>query len=173
MNRIFCRSAVSLLLASLTVSAAGELPTVGNDADRYYVAVVEDVAQGPALLAGDYAEAIDKLADQSDRRFSTRNNLCAAYIAAKDLTMAEQACDVAVSVSQRGLRHRDDWQRKEKRREHAYALTNRGVAAALTGRSEEALRDFQLAVKLDSTLPEPAANLRRLESKTRNVLAEL
>lgn len=157
-----------ILLATSAISstAADEVPS------HYAVTVVEDAAQGDTLLAGDVDQAIEQLTAQSGRQFATYNNLCVAHILANNLSAAKEACDAAVAVGKRRILGKDDWERTMAQRHYAHALANRGVAFALDGQTQAALRDFQLATTKGRGLSEPAANLRKLQLALRAVVAK-
>jgi hypothetical protein len=53
-------------------------------------------------------------------------------------------------------------ERQAVRRLHAVALSNRGVAFAVSGQNERAQADFEAAARIESRLKEPAINLARL-----------
>lgn len=146
------RALLSVVLTLVTHTALAAEPA----AQRYNMTAFVDHAYGEALVAGDYAATIDALADRKVRkanRLPASNNLCVAYVLAKDIANAKQACEAAVKLAKHSPRG-----------DKAITLTNRGVIRALTGEIAEAKEDFQAAIKLRKDLPEPLHNLTRLES---------
>lgn len=137
---------------------------------RYTMAVIEDAAQGGKVLAGNYDEAIGKIRTKSRRsihRFYSANNLCVAFVMARDLENAATACDAAVSTMQTVLEESAKVARRSAnalayRKYMAIALSNRGVFRAVMGENDLALDDFRSAMELEVKIPTPAINMARL-----------
>lgn len=161
----------SLKLVRFVGSVALALAALGAHAqpDLYHTVVFEDSAQGEALVQGQIEEAIASLtADQGPNfsSFEINNNLCVAYMAAKDLSSASVACDAAVRTSTANRALRNLWSTKRARNnDRAVALLNRGVLNALNGDIDSAREDFSASARLDSRLDAPRANLSRLLSR--------
>lgn len=137
-----------------------------QNADAYRMAAISDAAYGEDLLLGQYERLIGELGGKKVRqseRFVVHNNLCVAYVLAKDLDNARRACDVAVKTSARS----------QIAKHVAVALTNRGVIYALSGDTAAARRDFKAAIKARRNLAEPNENLMKLETRDRAALAAL
>lgn len=168
----FSPLAVTLALFSAffsTTSAVAELDSAElNNDDLFRVVVFEDSANGEALMKRDVVTAIDDLAprvDNAKARFVERNNLCAAYIVAKNVEEARDVCEAAVKIGNRRVRDASVWSAYSLRRNFAVALTNRGVLNALVGETDAAARDFEKAARMNRTMEEPRANLERLAER--------
>lgn len=151
-----------LLMAALAGSTAH-----AKDYIPFSVVVIEDAAEGDTLMQRDADAAIDKLTANTARlaRFPEHNNLCVAYIVAKDAAAAREACERAVTTGERRARDAGTWRGPAFRRDYAISLTNRGVLHALTGHAELAAADFKAAHRLYRRLKEPQANLDRLADR--------
>lgn len=152
--------AIALALATQALSATEQAP------EPYHMAVISDAAYGEVLLLGDYGLVIKEFDGKKiplREQFPVHNNLCVAYVMAKDTDNAERACDVAVTVGKRGAAARD----------LAVALMNRGVVRAISGDNAGARQDFKLAIRTHRGLKAPNENLARLESREGNAVASL
>lgn len=174
MNRSFTNTFASpLVMAGLAMAAMlSSNATLAQSTvpDAYRVAVILDQAHGEELLAGDYKSIIAQLADSETRRstrFELSNNLCVAYIMAKDAENALHYCEIAVRSSEKELRRSDAWTRHTHKTDKAIALSNRGVVKALTGDLSGAKTDFESAISLRVRLDEAAVNLNRLVANRR------
>lgn len=129
---------------------------------------IEDSAQGALVKAGRYEEAIKRISARPVRgdAFAANNNLCIAYAKTMALYEAVIACEAA--VDSRELRKRAAFQHssvaRQKLRDRAIALSNRGVLRFAIGDLEGAREDFEASIALDSGLEEPGENLLRLQA---------
>lgn len=159
--------AIAGALAWGTASAHVEEPA-------YTVGVIADVAKGRSILAEHYDGSITRLEAREARginRFYVANNLCVAYLKTGRLEEARRACDTAVTTMESYVESRDGSPRSfiggtqqalTYRRYLALALSNRGVALAVSGATEKARDDFALALELRPSAREPELNLTRL-----------
>jgi tetratricopeptide (TPR) repeat protein len=154
-------AAIGLALCAATASA--------DDKPQYRVAAIKGMAFGDRVLREDYDKVIELL-ERRERKgidaFYRATNLCVAYIKTGALEEAEASCNSAVErieqfLAERGTIHSPQ-ERQAVRRLHAVALSNRGVAFAVSGQSERAQADFEAAGSIESRLKEPAINLARL-----------
>lgn len=144
--------------------------SVASDIPAYRMAVVSDLSEGRAILFGAYEKAVSRLETKrirSQKRFSTYNNLCVAYTKTNNLEKAVEACDAALAdtesrVAKRSRRYNDDY--PAVRRDHAVALSNRGVLHAVSGNSELARLSFEEALEMDAFDKDPSINLALLKS---------
>jgi tetratricopeptide (TPR) repeat protein len=154
-------AAVGLALSAATATA--------DDIPQYRVAAIKDTAFGDRVLSEDYNRAIELLERREGKgidAFYRATNLCVAYIKTGALEEAEASCNSAVERIEnfpavRGTTHSPQ-ERDAARRLHAVALSNRGVAYAVSGQDELAQADFEAAGNVESRLKEPAINLARL-----------
>ncbi len=158
----WCNSANSKILG-LKVSLGVSLALLGGIAvaepaqGAFTMMAVIDRASGASLLAGKHEEAIRELSKRLPRRaeaFEVNNNLCVAYVQAREIEKAEAACDTAVEKSKRGPSH-----------EQAIALSNRGVLRALSGDHFGALYDLLAATHLKTHSRVAQQNLHRMHSR--------
>ncbi len=170
MNRYY-----RILRVNLFAIAAGALAlpgawspatAVADDTDAYRMAVIQNRAAGRHVVGGDFERAIDKIEKRPypDDRFAARNNLCVAYTAVGRIDQATAVCDAALDVSRKRVQG-DGLMRRERRRDQAIALSNRGVLRALAGDVDGARRDFAAAVESHGDLSEAAHNLARLDAR--------
>ena len=147
------------LLAS--AAAMAEAP-----AAVYTLATIEDAAFGAKILAGDYTQAIDKIAargestlsDEQDR-FFRNTNLCVAHTMLGEFEDAKAVCDAAVIE----VTNAKQIKRFVKRRYLSIALSNRGVMYAVMGDAALARQDFVAAIESGRRVAVAKTNLGRLE----------
>jgi len=140
------------LLCGLSIALASAPAWSDTDKAKYTMAVMSETAYGARIMAGNYAQAIEKINQKAGRydAFSKGTNLCVAYTKSGELDLAEAACEAAVIAA--GSQDRN----------LAIALSNRGVLHAVKGQSEQAREDFDAALALDTSLSAPKVNLARL-----------
>ena len=143
-----CMVAGSLFAAPTQAQEAATQPTVAG----FQMAAVIDHAQGQAVVAGDYGQAIASLGN-TRRYFESSTNLCVAYTMTGELEKANAECATALKISKR----------KETRRDIAVALSNLGVLKAVSGDLDGAKSDFDRAVRVNSTLRQANDNLELLQ----------
>lgn len=163
------RGVAGLLLAASVQFAHADAPQ-----PSYVMTVIADEAEGQKMIAGDYAEAIAGITTPKGRQrssFSVSNNLCVAYTKTNDLSNAEEACANALRVSR--VIFNVWYESPRKRRDHAVALSNRGVIRAITGDVDGARSDFEQARKLNDSLAAAAENLARLQRQEAPTVSSL
>ena len=124
---------VALAATLLVASVAHADPESG----KLKLSGFTDAAEGPALIAGDYAAVIDRLAPHSFAfdadEVAASTNLCVAYVAMGRLDEAHDACDEAITMARL-----DQWgEPLDERMAHdnalAIAVANRAVLTKLSG----------------------------------------
>jgi tetratricopeptide (TPR) repeat protein len=157
------------LLCGLSIALASAPAWSDMDKAKYTMAVMSETAYGAKIMAGNYAQAIEKINQKAGRydAFSKGTNLCVAYTKSGELELAEVACESAVIAASKAKHKRlgsllagavaDSHDRNL-----AIALSNRGVLRAVKGLSEQAREDFDAALALDTSLSAPKVNLARL-----------
>jgi hypothetical protein len=160
------------LLCGLSIALASAPAWSDTDKARYTMAVMSETAYGTRIMAGDYAQAIEKITQKEGRydAFSKGTNLCVAYTKSGELGLAEAACEAAVIAASKAKHKRAGGLMAgavaySRDRNLAIALSNRGVLRAVKGQSEQAREDFDAAVALDTMLSAPKVNLARLGSE--------
>ena len=112
--------------------------------------------------------ALESDSASSDSAYVRSNNLCVAYIKAKDLEKATDACDEAVQqirTASETLAEKKYVPRKKRvalREDLAVALSNQGVVVALNGDAEQAEKLFRESIELDRRDKMFKTNLERL-----------
>lgn len=159
-----CALLLSCLLVPATTNAQSSKPVFG-------MAVFLSSHFGPEIESGKVDAAIEALeseepADPDD--YERSSNLCVAYIKAKDLQKATNACDEAVRQVQNqtdSLAEKKFVPRKKRvalKEDLAVALSNQGVVTALNGDLEQAEKLFQESIELVSRDKMVKGNLERL-----------
>lgn len=164
---------LALACPAVTLAMAGTASADELDKPRYTMSVIADTAYGQKVLAKDYDVAISKLENSERtglRSFYAATNLCVAYVKSGDLGNAKTSCDRAVYTIKNAIEtdwqaKRDSYTAKVYRTYLALALSNRGVAHAMTGSPELARSDFTNAMKIDTDMREPEINLARLSKE--------
>ncbi|MEQ8207507.1 MAG: hypothetical protein RIA65_15145 [Woeseia sp.] len=157
------RNGLALILSLL----GSQFALAGASEDNFKMIALIDQAQGKLIVAGDYQKAIDKLAGSGLRgtSFSAHNNLCIAYTKEKQLEQAEIACNKAVALRNSlsiALNPYMDTNTRNKARDKAIALSNRGVLHAIKGDQQSALQDFEAALQSYDRLRDVRENLALL-----------
>lgn len=168
-DRALVRPGAALILAAFMGTASAE-----PEAPRYTVGVIEDAAHGAEVLSERYDKAIARLersrAHGIDRYYAA-TNLCVAYIKTGRFEDALQSCDDAVTYIANEIDAQSaTFPRSRKAMAYAYntflamALSNRGVAHAVTGAHDLARDDFKAALETKPRIHEATVNLARLAS---------
>ncbi|MEH6592445.1 MAG: tetratricopeptide repeat protein [Halioglobus sp.] len=116
--------------------------------EKFELKIVETSFGGDEIMAGDLAEAIEKILTtvSLDSRYEKNTNLCVAYTASGEFSSAEEHCKLALKFSRSvnsGIKNPGLYlATKEK---HALALNNLGVMRALQGNTGDALEYFESA----------------------------
>lgn len=157
LNKMFVRSIAVLVTALYCTSVTAEV-----DNPVFTMTTFRDAAYGGKIVAGKYAQAIEKITANGGFAdvFFDNTNLCVAYTKSGDVDNAALACDAALEEirSQRFVRA----QEKTYRKYLALALSNRGVVHALIGDIELARQDFVEALGLNAEGSAAEINLARL-----------
>ena len=161
---MFGKVKMSLIAASLLVGQAG---TSYAETTAYELLVFEDTTQGRLITKGKVDKAMAMMTDAEKQPFQRANNHCVMMTMAKSFELAIPSCDSAVdSASEARIRARVGTLASEAAAEReALALSNRGVAKALSGDSLGAKNDFSLAMRRNETFNAFQANLQLLETK--------
>jgi len=169
-RRHYATRTANVCLAIVTAFAWGT-SVAHSEEPPYTVSVLADVAEGGSILAKDYERAISRLESRRARGidlFFVANNLCVAYLKSGRLDDAKLSCDTAVTTMESLLESpRSSFANADQApsfgRYLALALSNRGVALAMSGATEQARADFTLALEVKPDAREPEGNLTRLE----------
>ncbi|ANO52620.1 hypothetical protein [Woeseia oceani] len=157
------RNGLALILSLL----ASQFAAASAPETNYKMIALVDQAQGKLIVAGEYRKAIDKLAASESRStsFSAYNNLCVAYMKEKKLEQAEMACNKAVALRSsvnKILNPYLDTHTRNKARDKAIALSNRGVLHVIKGDKQLALQDFEESMQSYDRLSDVRENLALL-----------
>lgn len=139
----------------------------------YSMTVIVDAAQGRKVQAGHYEAAIARLTSPSARRirdeFALHTNLCVAYLKTGNLSLAEAACESALTTIVETDRRPAYYSHIPDGAEHvldeyrALAFSNRGVVKAIQGDTDSALADFEAAHSLNKRSRTAKSNIERLD----------
>jgi tetratricopeptide (TPR) repeat protein len=125
--------AAAIAATLLVVSVAHADPEAG----KLTLAGFVDAAAGTALIAGDYAAVIDKLAPHSFAfdadEVAASTNLCVAYVAMGRLDEAHDACDEAIKIARMDRRGATLQEHLAYENAVAVAYANRAVLTKLSG----------------------------------------
>lgn len=164
-NYEFPRSIALLFTALSCVSA-----TASADEPVFTMTTIIDSAHGAEIAAGEYEQAIEKIAAVNDGvdTFFYSTNLCVAYTKTGNLDDALLACEAAVEQADSiSFDWRSDLskssQERSRRKFLALALSNRGVLRAAMGDVELARQDFVEAQSARARLSVVKTNLARLD----------
>ena len=153
--------AFAVLACAGFVAVSGSASAEDNKG-AYRMAVIVDAAEGKAVRKGEYDQAIARLTEAKhyprNDRFARSTNLCVAYTKTGELEKAEVACERAVML------HAEN--RIESERNHALALSNRGVLRAVKGDVELARADFEAATEIYRFVRFTKDNLARVAIET-------
>lgn len=160
----FCALLFSCLLLPGTANAQSSKPVFG-------MAVFLSSHYGAEIESGQIDTAISALESElapSDATYIRSNNLCVAYIKARNLAKATSACDEAVlqvqkaSEAQAAEKYTPREKRISLREDMAVALSNQGVVLALNGDTEQAENLFRKSIELVRRNKMVQTNLKRL-----------
>ena len=156
--------------AALTIALglAFAAPAVqAEKAGAFEMLVYESSAKGQLLIQGEWEAAEAMEGSVSETRFAALNDRCVALTVARDLDRAEVVCNDAVRAARRSETSRSPGTVVDGdiRTNRAMALTNRGVLFAFQGEGEAAREDFERAVKLNTEIEAPVANLELLDAR--------
>lgn len=168
------KAAVAAGAAALLLAASMQVASAEGSQSGFVMTVIADRALGEKVLDGDYAAAIEAITSSRTRQrddFAVSNNLCVAYTKSNDLANAGTACAEALRTSQAQAGPWYDAYRN--RRDHALALSNRGVIRAITGDVDGARNDFERAVALHDKLRAAVDNLARLDGTDAQTVSSL
>lgn len=114
-----------------------------------------NTAGGTDLTAGKYAAAIAQInrgrSTFASRSAATRTNICAAYVARRDLAAVHAECDAALTAKQAAQSGLAGWTfnaRRHPNEELALAYSNRTVLCDVAADREGAARDLAAAAAL-------------------------
>ena len=161
------RNGFALILSLL----GSQFAVAGAPADNYKMIALVDQAYGKMIVAGDYQKAIEKLSIGGSRgtSFSAHNNLCIAYMKEKNIEQAEAECNKAIALRENvntALNAYMDTHNRNKARDKAIALSNRGVLHAIKGDRQSALQDFEASVQIYDRLSDVRENLALINGQT-------
>lgn len=140
----------------------------------YEMAVILDAAQGGAMRAGNYEQAIARLEPATGRRrdrFAHANNLCVGYTMLENFDAAAEACNAAVQLTEQNATRRTRKILTTHVRDRAMALSNLAILKLLTDDVPAARKYLDDAIELGTSLRQPVRNLRRLNSESARVVA--
>ena len=155
----------ALIASFLTSTANAETRT-----SAFEMMVISDSSHGKTVLSGSYDTAIHKLSTAKKADFAKYTNLCVAYTKSKNLDRAAEACQLAVSLAEEkalrevGKRGLSYLEHRNTQRNYAMALSNRGVLSAVKGDLDQAERDFNAAMELNTRNKRVKNNLARLSN---------
>lgn len=162
------------LTCSAIALSAGLGSAIADEAvSDYAVAYVPDAAYGKLMRAGDYESVISRLEGEARSGldgFFAATNLCIAYLKTDRLEQARTTCDDAVSLIVDEIEvgpgaDGDSAAAQANRGLLAQALSNRGVAYAMSGQPELARTDFCAALIARASIREAETNLALLEDR--------
>ncbi len=160
-HKVANHMAFAVLACAGLVAMSGSA-TAADNKGAYSMAVIIDAAEGKAVRKGKYDQAIARLTEEKryrrNERFARSTNLCVAYTKTGELEKAEFACEQAVML------HADNSVDSE--RNHALALSNRGVLRAVKGDVELARADFEAATEIYRFVRFTKDNLARVAMET-------
>lgn len=163
---------ISVCMAGLLAFASSSYgSSEAKVVDQFEVKILANTLGGREIIAGEYIAAIEQIQSTPslDSRYVRNTNLCAAYIARGEFTLAEAQCKAALRASRSastGLQNTNR-ARMASKNDQATALNNLGVLNALQGNNEEALKYFQSASNRSKSLRATTnQNISVLEQRT-------
>ena len=139
--------------------------------EQFELKILANTLGGREIIAGEYIAAIEQIhsTPSLDSKYVRNTNLCAAYTARGEFTLAEVKCKAALRASRSlstGLQNTNR-ARVASKNDQAAALNNLGVLNALQGNKEEALKYFQSASNRSKDLRATTnQNISVLEERT-------
>lgn len=161
---MFGKMKMSLVATCLLAGYAG---TTFAETTTYELLVFEDTVQGRLISKGKVDKAMAMMTDAEKQSFHRANNYCVMMTMEKSFDLAIPSCNSAIdSASEARIRaHAGSVASEAAAEREALALSNRGVAKALSGDSIGAKNDFTKALELNDSVDAIEANLALLESK--------
>ena len=157
------------LAALLSIALLGTSAMADGADPKFTMTTIIDSDHGRVVAAGDYEQAIEKIAalDNANNEFFNNINLCVAYTKTNNLSDAVIACNSAVDqASEMTIDRRSDWSEAAQERViskyRAMALSNRGVLHAVLGDIKLAREDFMEALDAKTHTRVVKVNLARL-----------
>jgi tetratricopeptide (TPR) repeat protein len=164
------------LAVAILLLAGGSSLAEQTSPSAYRMAVIKDDAYGRVMMSGDYHKGIEKISSyryKKGRTFAAQNNLCVAYTLTREFADATSACDTALSISERYVRHRSSPISPFTSRDLALAYSNRGVLRAVTGDADGARQDFESAARANTDMQAANENLARLKASQATAVSSL
>ena len=126
------------LAAALAAALLGtSVARAGTTSQQLVLSGFVDAADGAQLMAGDYADVIEKLAPHTiDFRMdevAASTNLCVAYVASGKLGPAHDACNEAIAMARLMDRDTEMLERMTHQDALSVAYANRAVLSRLAG----------------------------------------
>jgi len=155
-------------LLSLAISGYAVSETAAIE--RFELQIVGNSPGGGEIVAGDYAAAIAQIRSTPSlhSKYVRKTNLCAAYTAQGEFTLAGPTCKAALQAGRStstGLQNTNR-ARIANKNDQAVALNNLGVLHALQGKNQKALTYFESASNKSKDLkPMVSQNIIALEQR--------
>ena len=125
-------------------------------AEAFELTIRAETLGGSEIMAGQYATAIETILSKSslESKYVKSTNLCAAYTAQKEFSLAEKQCNLALRLSNspNAGAQLDGRAHLSRREGKAMALINLGVLHALQGNSQKAREYFESASRKSKRL---------------------
>ena len=170
MNNIDSSRKGKIVFAALIASFLTSAANAETRTSPFEMMVISDSSYGKTVLSGSYDSAIQKLSTVKTDDFAKYTNLCVAYTKSNNLDRATKACQLAVSLAEEkalrevSKRRQSDLEQRNTQRNYAMALSNRGVLFAAMGDLDQAERDFNAAMELNTHNKQVTNNLARLNN---------
>lgn len=138
--------------------------------ERFELQIVGNSPGGSEIVAGDYAAAIEQIRTTPSlhSKYVRNTNLCVAYTAQGEFTLAEPTCKAALQAARStstGLQNTNR-ARIANKNDQAMAMNNLGVLRALQGDNQKALKYFESASNKSKDLePMVGQNIIALEQR--------
>ena len=154
----------------LSLAASGYAIGDTTAVERFELKVVGNSPGGSKILAGDYAAAIEQIRSTPSlhSKYVRKTNLCVAYMAQGEFTLAEPTCKAALQAGRStstGLQNTNR-ARIANKSDQAMAMNSLGVLHALQGKNQKALTYFESASNKSKDLkPMVSQNIIALEQR--------
>jgi hypothetical protein len=170
------RSSIALRLAvAASLMFAGAAAQAAEPVARPVLTGYSDTVGSDALVAGEYKAMVAEVSRFKDAPTLTptayNTNLCVGYIASRQMTEAQKACDAAVRAAKRERTQMSSWMvtsRKAYNEQIAIAYANRAVMHYIANQPEKAAVDLSKAEALAPSAGYVTRNLAAL-SKSNTV----
>lgn len=165
LNRV--AAATSLMAVACLLLTQGSAVAHEGPPGKYRMTVISDEAYGHKIIAGHYAEAVDRIdasRGNGSKRFFAYTNLCVAFTLTGEVENARPACDEALALIDTDSSRLPKFFEPIQTDYESMALSNRGVLRAVSGDVDGARDDFLAAEALGAGLSAPAENLARLNA---------